>query len=318
VQHLKKQPMKIKNYFSILLFTAFSLLITSLSNAQIADSIKYENGFLHYHEYGSKNLPAVIILTGGPGNSYKQLEGLAETISPKFRSILFEQRGTGKSIPIPLDSTTINLKTVTKDLKTLMDSLYLKKAIVIGHSWGGMLAMNFSAIFPKSVEHLILIAPGTYKDIENSLQIFSANKTHTLSIDELLRRRKLNKMINKNEADSMGIVESKKLSRRPYIYANPIPDSLYIKINVESNAKTAVVLMNDVRKNYDVSNSLDNYKGKIDIISGRQDPLNFLSYELKIDRPDANLHWINKCGHFPMYEQPKEFYDILFRVLNVQ
>lgn len=310
--------MKIKNYLSILLFTTFSLLFTSFSNAQVADSIKYDNSFLHYHEYGSKNLPAVIILTGGPGNSYVQLEGLAKKISPKFRSILLEQRGTGKSIPIPLDSTTINLKTVTQDIKTLMDSLYLKKSIVIGHSWGGILAMNFSAEFPESVEHLILVAPGTYKDIENSFKIFSANRFHAVSIDEVHRKRELNKMKNKNEADSMEIIESKKLIRRPYIFANPIPDSLFVKINVESNAKAARILMNDVRKNYDVSNSFANYKGKIDIISGRQDPLNFLSYELKIDRPDSNLHWINKCGHFPMYERPSEFYDILYRVLNVQ
>ena len=160
--------MKIKKDITRFLFLFLTLALSQNCIAQIADSIKYSNGYLHYHEYGSKNLPAVIILTGGPGNSYNQLEGLAETISPKFRSILLEQRGTGKSIPIPLDSTTINLKTVTQDIKTLMDSLYLKKSIVIGHSWGGMLAMNFSAIFPKSVEHLILIAPGTYKDIENS------------------------------------------------------------------------------------------------------------------------------------------------------
>lgn len=310
--------MKIKKSIAKFLFLLLTLVLSQNSIAQVADSIKYDNGFLHYHEYGSKNLPAVIILTGGPGNSYNQLEGLAERISHKFRSILLEQRGTGKSIPIPLDSTTINLKNVTQDIKTLMDRLYLKKSIILGHSWGGILAMNFSAKFPESVEHLILIAPGTYKDIENSFQIFSSNRHHTLSIDELHRRRKLNEKINKNEADSIEIIESKKLIRRPYIFANPIPDSLFIKINVESNAKTASVLINDVMKNYDISNSFDNYKGKIDIITGRQDPLNFLSYELKIDSPDANLYWINKCGHFPMYEQPKEFYDILFRVLNVQ
>jgi pimeloyl-ACP methyl ester carboxylesterase len=310
--------MKIEKSISKLLFLLLTLVLSQNCLAQKADSLKYDNGFLHYHEYGSKHLPAVIILTGGPGNSYNQLEGLAETISAKFRSILLEQRGTGKSIPIPLDSTTINLKSVTQDIKTLMDSLDLKKSIIVGHSWGGILAMNFAAEFPENVEHLILIAPGTYKDISNSFKIFSANRRHSLSIEELHRMRKLNDMIKENEADSLEIVESTKLRRRPYIFANPIPDSLFMKINVEWNKKSARVLMKDVRKNYDVSNSFDNYKGKIDIISGRQDPLSFLSYELKIDRPDANLHWINKCGHFPMYERPSEFYDILYRVLNAQ
>lgn len=310
--------MKNKNYISVLLFTALSLLITSHCNAQIADSIKYENGFLHYHEYGAKNLPTVIILTGGPGNSYNQLEGLAETISTKFRSILLEQRGTGKSIPIPFDSTTVNINAVTKDIKTLMDSLELKKSIILGHSWGGMLAMNFAAEFPESVEHLILIAPGPHKDTKNGFNVLFANREHTRSYAEEQRLKNLNDLIERNEADSLEIIESKKLARRAYIFANPIPDSIFQQINAENNSKTASILLNDIYRNYDVSESLNKYKGQIDIISGRQDVVGFFSYELKQDIPKANIHWINKCGHFPMYEQPTEFYEILYKILNVE
>lgn len=310
--------MKIRNSFSILLFTAFLLLFTSYCNAQIADSIKYENGFLHYYEYGSKNLPPIIILTGGPGNSYNQLEGLAETISPKFRSILLEQRGTGKSIPIPFDSTTVNINAVTKDIKTLMDSLKIKKSIILGHSWGGMLAMNFASEFPNSVTHLILVAPGPHKNAENGFNILFTNRRHTRSFEEEQRLNELNELISKKEADSLEIIESRKLSRRAYIFANPIPDSLFQKSNSVRNNKTASLLIKDIFKNYDVSKSLNNYKGQIDVISGRQDVVGFFSYELKQDIPKANIHWINESGHFPMYEQPSEFYKILYKVLNAE
>lgn len=294
------------------------MLITSYSDAQTADSIRYENGFLHYHEYGSKNLPTVIILTGGPGNSFNQLEGLAKTTSSKFRSILLEQRGTGKSIPIPFDSTTVNLNAVTKDIKSLMDSLKIKKTIILGHSWGGMLAMNFASEFPNSVNHLILVAPGPHKDAENGFNVLFTNRRHTRSFEEEQRLNQLNELITNKEADSLEIIESQKLSRRAYIFANPIPDSLFQKINSDNNSKTANLLLKDIFKNYDVSNSLNNYKGQIDIISRRQDVVGFFSYELKQDSPSANIHWINECGHFPMYERPSEFYQILYRILNVQ
>jgi pimeloyl-ACP methyl ester carboxylesterase len=310
--------MKNKNYVSALLFTAISLLITSHSNAQIADSIKYENGFLHYHEYGSKNLPPIIILTGGPGNSYNQLEGLAETISTKFRSILLEQRGTGKSIPIPFDSTTVNINAVTKDIKTLMDSLKLKESIILGHSWGGMLAMKFASEFPTSVNHLILVAPGPHKDAENGFNVLFTNRRHTRSFEEEQRLNQLDELIAKKEADSLEIIESRKLFRRAYIFANPIPDSLSQKINAEINSKTRELLYNDIISNYDVSKSLKNYRGKIDVITGRQDVVGFFSYELKQDIINAKIHWINESGHFPMYEQPSEFYQILYEILNVQ
>ena len=310
--------MKIRNSLSSLLFIAFLLLFTSYCNAQIADSIKYRNGFLHYHEYGSKNLPPIIILTGGPGNSYIQLEGLARNIGTKFRSILLEQRGTGKSIPAPLNSKTINLKTVTQDIKTLMDGLNLKKAIILGHSWGGMLAMNFAAQFPENVEQLILIAPGPHKDAKNGFKVLAANSNHTRSSDEEKRYRELNGLIQKNKADSIEIIEFKKLGRRAYIFANPIPDTLFQKINVENNSKTKSLLLDDINKKYDVSESLNNYKGQIDLIAGRQDVVGFFSYELKQDIPKVNIHWINKCGHFPMYERPSEFYKTLYAILNVK
>ena len=308
--------MKNKKSFWGFLISTFIILITTDCNAQITDSLKYDNGFLYYHEYGSKNLPAVIVLTGGPGNTYNQLEEMAIKMSPKFRCILLEQRGTGKSIPKPFDSTTVNINLVTKDLKTLIDNLKLKKSVLLGHSWGGMLAMNFAAEYPKNVKQLILIGPGPHKDVKNGFEVFFANRTHKRSSKEENRLNQLTKLIKTNKADSLEIIESMKLTRRAYIYANPIPDSLFLKVNTERNSKTLALLWKDIIQNYDVSKTLNNYKGQIDIISGRQDVAGFFSYELKQDRPSINLHWINKSGHFPMYEQPSEFYDILYSVLE--
>lgn len=192
-----------------------------------------------------------------------------------------------------------------------MDSLNLKKTIVLGHSWGGMLAMNFAAEFPKSVEHLVLIAPGPHKDTKNGFDVLFTNRNHTRSFDEDQRLRKLIELIEKDEADSLEIIESKKLVRTAYIFTNPIPDSMFLKIDIENNSKTATLLVNDIFQNYDISKSLNNYKGKIDIISGRQVVVGFFSYELKQDITNAKLHWINEYGHFPMYEQPSEFYKVL-------
>lgn len=276
--------------------------------AQTTDSIKYENGYLFYHEYGAKDFPPVVILTGGPGNSYNQLETMAKTLSSKFRCILPEQRGTGKSIPSPFDSTTISVNLLTKDIKKLIDILNIKKPILIGHSWGGTLAMNFAAQFPNNTKHLILIAPGPHKNGKRGFDVLYANRTHTRSFDEEHRLKNLNELIQKNQASASDILESQKLARRAYIFENPIPDSVFYLINAERNSKTEQILTKDIFKSYDVSKSLNNYKGQIDIISGRQDVVGFFSYELKLDRPNANLHWINKCGHFPMYEQPTMFY----------
>lgn len=311
--------MPIKRYCFVITLSLFALLANKyFCAAQKLDSIKYENGYLYYHEYGAKNLPTVILLTGGPGNAYIQLEAMAKTLSSKFRCILLEQRGTGKSIPNPFDSTTISVNLITKDIKNMMDSLGLSKSIIIGHSWGGALAINFASQFPKSVAHLVLIAPGPHKDVKKGFDVLYANRTHTRSFDEEQRLTKLNDLITKKGADSSEILEASTLFRRAYIFANPIPDSIFALVNTERNSKTSDILLKELFGNFDLSKSFKNYKGKVDIIAGRQDIVGFFSYELKQDRPNANLFWINKCGHFPMYEQPTEFYSTLYSILNVK
>lgn len=162
------------------------------------------------------------------------------------------------------------------------------------------------------------MAPGPNKDAKEGFEVLSANRTHTRSFEEKHRLQLLNKLIEAKKADSLEIIESKKLVRRAYIYANPLPDSLFLNVNVRHNSKTADLLLNDIFKNFDVSNSLKNYKGPMDIISGRQDVVGVFSHELKLDFPGAGLYWINECGHFPMYEQPEEFYRILYTALNVK
>ena len=51
------------------------------------------------------------------------------------------------------------------------------------------------------------------------------------------------------------------------------------------------------------------------LICGRQDFLTYIAYELKLANQKINLHWIDKSGHFPMYENPKEFYSVIDKIL---
>jgi proline iminopeptidase len=306
-----------KKFFLIILLY-ISTSITNNCRAQVMDSLQYEHGYLYYHTYGTQNLPPVILLTGGPGNSYNQLEVMAKTMSNKFRCILPEQRGTGKSIPKPFDSTTISVYLLTKDIKTLIEKLHLQNPVIIGHSWGGTLAMSFASEFPMLSKHLILIAPGPHKDAKRGFEVLFSNRTHTRSFTEEQRLIQLNERIKNHQADASEILESKKLARRAYIFANPVPDSIFNLVNADRNTVAEALILQDLFRNFDVSASLKKYKGRIDIISGRQDIVGFFSYEIKIDQPSANLYWINNCGHFPMYEQPDEFYKILYKVLKAQ
>lgn len=302
-----------KTYVTLLFCLFISL--NSIYGQRI-DSIQYEYGYLYFHEYGSRDAVPLILLTGGPGNEYVQLEELAKILSQRYWCIIPEQRGTGRSTPDVLDSTTVSLAALTNDIKRLLVHHNLGQASILGHSWGGMLAMNFAVTYPTNVKKVVLVGPGAISNVAESDAIFSANKKNTYSQDELIRLNHLNKLHSESDMGSQAIEERKKLIRLAYIYANPIPDSIFHKIDAKNNGVTMELLWTELTRSFDLTESIKRYKGRIHIISGRQDPLGYVSYELKILQPLIDLNWIEKCGHFPMYEKPVEFFDILYKILE--
>jgi proline iminopeptidase len=104
----------------------------------------------------------------------------------------------------------------------------------------------------------------------------------------------------------------------PVLYDRHTADSLSEVINkADLNPKTGSFLFGSLSNSKtDLTVELKKFKKPVHIICGRQDPGAFISYELKMLLPDANLYWINRSGHFPMYEQPEEFNSILRSVFK--
>lgn len=292
-----------------------ALLFCTAARSQQTDSIKYANGYLYYHSYGSGT--PVIVLTGGPGNSYLQQEEVAATLGRSYKAILFEQRGTGRSIPTPFDSTTINLQAAIEDVKRLQDHLQIKQALIYGHSWGAMLGMCYAATYPEKVKALVLVTPGYYKISEELFAVHTANVRAKLGVAEL---RQLDSLTGKKNASAKELATYDRLNRLGYIYDKFRIDSLLPRINpAPANVTMRELLIKDLfRVGYDLTARprLSRYQGPVHVISGRQDALAFYTYELKIIHPSMQLHWIQESGHFPMFEQPKSFYDTLSRVME--
>ncbi len=295
-----------------------ALLLCANVAAQQTDSVKHANGYLYYHSYGSGT--PVIVLTGGPGNSYLQQEEVAATLGKGYKAVLLEQRGTGRSIPAPFDSTTINLQTAIADVDRLVDHLQLKQALIYGHSWGAMLAMCYAATHPEKVKALVLVAPGYYKASPELFAVHMANLRVKLGLAELDQLDSLTRKQENKQATPADAAAYDRLFRYGYIYDKRKMDSLLPKINAgKPNATMRDLMIKDlIRVKYDLSVQplLSRYKGPIHVISGRQDALTFYTYELKIIHPSMQLHWVQESGHFPMFEQPGPFYDTLFQVMK--
>lgn len=109
---------------------------------------------IHYEQCGNPEGKPVIFLHGGPGGGrephYRQY------FDPqKWRVILFDQRGCGKSTPYAelRENTTWDL---VEDIEKLRRHLKVDKWVVFGGSWGSTLALAYSEKHPAVCKGLIL------------------------------------------------------------------------------------------------------------------------------------------------------------------
>ncbi|KAH6681594.1 prolyl aminopeptidase serine peptidase [Halenospora varia] len=110
---------------------------------------------IYWEDCGKKDGVPVVYLHGGPGGELRIVIGTQYFDPSHYRSILFDQRGSGKSTPHAslVDNTTWHL---VSDIEALRVHLGVEKWIVFGGSWGSTLALAYAEKHPDRCIGLIL------------------------------------------------------------------------------------------------------------------------------------------------------------------
>src|SRR5947207_587339 len=138
---------------------------------------------LFYRVVGPMSAEYVLVLSGGPGEDIQSMQGIADELGKKYRCIMWEQRGTGRSrLPI-YDPSTINLNAYMEDIEALRKQLHADKFIVIGNSWGMILGLAYAGTHPDAVRAVVTVGSGpiTFE----YLGVFSDNQIVRLGACEL-------------------------------------------------------------------------------------------------------------------------------------
>lgn len=110
-----------------------------------------ENLSLHYVQMGRG--PDVMLIHGLASDLAFWYLGVMRLLSRHFRVTAFDMRGHGYSDTPP---TGYNSADLAGDLCQLLDFLEIERAHLVGHSFGGSVALHFAAIHPKRVLSLTL------------------------------------------------------------------------------------------------------------------------------------------------------------------
>ena len=109
---------------------------------------------LYYEQCGNPKGKPVVLLHGGPGAGCSPK--MRRFHDPaKYRIILFDQRGSGRSTPHAdlVDNTTWHL---VGDIELLREKLRIDRWQVFGGSWGSTLALAYAQAHPARVTELVL------------------------------------------------------------------------------------------------------------------------------------------------------------------
>jgi pimeloyl-ACP methyl ester carboxylesterase len=110
---------------------------------------------LHYVDAGSG--APVVLLHGNPGSVQDFSPGVADSLARSYRVLVFERLGHGYSQRRSARDDTPTAQ--ARLLHAALDRLGVERPILVGHSWGGGLALVYTLEYPRDVAGLVLLGP---------------------------------------------------------------------------------------------------------------------------------------------------------------
>ena len=293
--------MKTSNLSSI----SFLLLCVCLhSIAQTEGLIQNKNASIYYRTYGKGN--PLLIINGGPGLNSEGFVGLAKELSAGNQTIIYDQRGTGRSTVIPVDSTTITMQLMIEDMEVLRKHLGIDQWSILGHSFGGMLASYYASIYPEHVRLMILSSSG---GIDLGLQSYVGHL-----INDKLSKKENDSLKYWNDRIAQGDTSYSALYRRgmamasAYVYnKNNIP--IIAERLTQGNPVVNGLVWQDLNKiKFNCAPKLRYFDKPVLIIQGKQDIIMLQTAERAHQiLKNSKMVIVDHCAHYGWLDNPKDY-----------
>ena len=267
-----------------------------------------------YYEMQGRGAP-VVVVHGGPGMDHMYLlpgmSGLAST----NRLVFYDQRGSGRTQG-NVDSSTVSFSTFMADIDALGDSLRLGRFVLLGHSWGGLLAMRYAARHPDRLRALILmntVEPGMrYAQQTRALLKSRQTPQDSSELMAILARPGL------RERDTASVNGMLRVAFRPTFADRARASEVAINLDprtAKNMAPVATFLMGPLGR-YDLWPEAARIRVPTLIVQGAADVMPVVMVqELARTIPGAQLALVENAGHFPYIERPEETFAAIRRFL---
>ncbi len=246
----------------------------------------------------------LVLMHGGPGLDHTSLLPL-RALADQFTLIFYDHRCNGRSEGAEVPSMT--WENLTADADALRQALGFEQWAVLGHSFGGNVALEYALRYPASLSHLVLMNTGgdQWWVNQNAPEIL-AKRGYSASTVQAARR-----FFNGQITPAEYIPTALKFMQA-YFYRNfvleAVHDVLAPGLRPKMRAEPLIFGYSQLLQGWTVMDRLGEIQVPTLVMAGRQDFLFPPEHQaILADRlPNAQLVLIECAGHNPQMEQTAE------------
>jgi proline iminopeptidase len=245
----------------------------------------------------------LVLMHGGPGSDHITMSPL-QPLADRFTLIFYDHRCNGRSTGANVSSMT--WENLTADADVLRHALGFEKWAVLGHSFGGMVALEYALRYPQSLSHLMLV--DTCGDAwwvqENAPEVL-AKRGYSPSTVKTARR-----FYNGEITPGEYLPSMMKLAGAYYrrLSIKQLVHDFVLGMRMKTRPEALIFGYGQLLKGWTVMDRLGEIKVPTLVMAGRDD-FQFPPEHQAIlaDRfPDARLEIIERAGHNAPSERPAE------------
>jgi len=250
---------------------------------------------IYYRTFGTGT--PILIINGGPGLNSDGFVDLAKTLSAQNQTIVYDQRGTGKSVMQKIDASSITMELMIDDMENLRKQLKIERWIILGHSFGGMLASYYATIHPSRIISMILSSSGGI-DLD-LLSYVSKNINARLTPQQQDSASYWSQKINNGDTSYFARWQRAKVLANAYVYnkkyALPIAERL-----TQSDLRVNNLIWQDMQKiKFNCAPKLSTFTKPVLIIQGKQDIIEeWTSQKANKILKNSKLVILDHCVHY--------------------
>lgn len=245
----------------------------------------------------------LVLMHGGPGVDHSTLLSF-RPLADRFTLVFYDHRGNGRSQGAAVSSMT--WENLTADAEALRQALGFERWAVLGHSFGGMVALEYALRYPQSLSHLLLVDTcGDIRWAQEHAPAELAQRGYSQETVELASHFFRGEIAVKEMFPAM-----MKFGSAYYHHLSPrqMAHELAIGLRMKSRPEALIFGFGQLLKGWTVMERLGEITAPTLVMAGREDfqfpPEHQAALAAGI--PNARLQIIDLAGHNAPSERPAE------------